>query len=225
MRVQIFPHDTTDSIVTTVKNFYGLYDGAAAGVSFEDERGNTLIARYENLMNDMTVYVRVIPDYSQASFSHGRAGRISASPTGASRAPHLDDPFHMPPPNLSQHTAFDQPFSRPSSRVACKRDSSPRANDYGRSVSAPKHRPRSDVKSRDSSLPRDAEGPNSDAGYAYSDSDGGAGSVNSSRKTRSELLASAEISVNNIVEGGRRKRAKFESSVSFYRSKRAHFHS
>ncbi|KAI4119548.1 MAG: hypothetical protein LQ345_000545 [Seirophora villosa] len=212
MRVQIFPHDTTDSIVTTVKNFYGLYDGAAAGVSFEDERGNTLIARYENLMNDMTVYVRVIPDYSQASFSHGRAGRISASPTGASRAPHLDDPFHMPPPNLSQHTAFDQPFSRPSSRVACKRDSSPRANDYGRSVSAPKHRPRSDVKSRDSSLPRDAEGPNSDAGYAYSDSDGGAGSVNSSRKTRSELLASAEISVNNIVEGGRRKRAKFESS-------------
>ncbi|KAI4145239.1 MAG: hypothetical protein LQ341_002441 [Variospora aurantia] len=212
MRVQIFPHDTTDSIVTTVKNFYGLYDGAAAGVSFEDERGNTLIARYENLMNEMTVYVRVIPDYSQQSLSHGRAGWNSAPPTGASRVPRLDEAFQMPPPQLSQTAAFEQPVSRPSSRVARKRDPSPRANNHGRSVSAPKHRARSGVKSRDASLPRDAEEPNSDAGYAYSDSDGGTGSVGSSRKTRSELLASAEISVDNIVEGGRRKRAKFESS-------------
>ena len=50
-------------------------------------------------------------------------------------------------------------------------------------------------------------------GYAdgYSDSDGGNGSVTSSRR---EAHVSAEISVNNIVEGGRRKRAKFDSSVS-----------
>src|ERR1700733_8999996 len=61
MRVNIFPHDTTDSIITTVKNFYGLYAGpsGARGVSFEDEQGNTLIARYENLRNNMVVYVRV----------------------------------------------------------------------------------------------------------------------------------------------------------------------
>lgn len=46
-----------------------------------------------------------------------------------------------------------------------------------------------------------------DHGYGGSD----AGSVSSSRR---DNLASAEISVDNIVEGGRRKRTKFESSVS-----------
>ena len=49
--------------------------------------------------------------------------------------------------------------------------------------------------------------------HAASDSDGGpASSVTGSRKA--EPLASADISLDNIVEGGRRKRAKFESSVS-----------
>src|SRR5690349_12777267 len=55
MRVHIYPHDTTDSIITTVKNFYGLYSGPGSpeGISFEDEQGNTLIARYENLRDNM----------------------------------------------------------------------------------------------------------------------------------------------------------------------------
>ena len=79
MRVQIFPHDTTDSIVTTVKNFYGLYNGATTGVSFEDERGNSLIVRYENLRNNMVVYVRVIPNYSQTAFQHGARSEQLAS--------------------------------------------------------------------------------------------------------------------------------------------------
>ncbi|KAL8936020.1 MAG: hypothetical protein Q9211_004391 [Gyalolechia sp. 1 TL-2023] len=209
MRVQIFPHDTTDSIVTTVKNFYGLYDGAATCVSFEDKRGNTLIARYENLQNGMTVYVRVLPDFSQPAFPHGRVGWNSASPISPAKAPHLDAAFQMPPPQLSQHNLLENPVSRPGSRIARKRSASPRAH---RSVSAPKHRSRPGIKSRDTSLPRNVEELNSDAMNGYSDSDGGAGSVTSSRKARSEQLASAEISVDNIVEGGRRKRAKFESS-------------
>jgi hypothetical protein len=50
----------------------------------------------------------------------------------------------------------------------------------------------------------------------YSSSDNGRDSVTSSRKAKSEL-ASAEISLDNIVEGGRRKRAKFESSVRWPR--------
>ena len=54
----------------------------------------------------------------------------------------------------------------------------------------------------------------SDAMKGYSSSDGEGGSVTSSRKARSEQLASAEISLDNILEGNRRKRAKFESSVS-----------
>ena len=67
MRVQIYPHDTTDSIVTTVKNFYGLYSSptCSKGVSFEDEQSNTLIARYENFRNNMVVYVRVIEEPAQ----------------------------------------------------------------------------------------------------------------------------------------------------------------
>lgn len=214
MRVQIFPHDTTDSIIATVKNFYGLYDGAATGVSFEDDQGHTLIARYENLRNNMVVYVRVIPDYSQPAYQHGRLGWNSTSPINAGKAPHLDEAFQMPPPpQLSQHNNFEQPVSRPGSRVARKRSASPRAGRGRRSVSAQKNLPRSGLKSRDSSLPRNAEEPHSDPLNVYSDSEGGAGSVTSSRKARSEQLASAEISVDNIVEGGRRKRAKFESSV------------
>ncbi len=55
---------------------------------------------------------------------------------------------------------------------------------------------------------------NNDAMKGYSSSDGEGGSVTSSRKARSEQLASADISLDNILEGNRRKRAKFESSVS-----------
>ncbi|KAL8656873.1 MAG: hypothetical protein Q9226_002483 [Calogaya cf. arnoldii] len=211
MRVQIFPHDTTDSIVTTVKNFYGLYDGATTGVSFEDERGTTLIARYENLRNNMVVYVRVIPDYSQTAFQHGRQWNPPNSMSPC-RAPHLDEAFQMPPPAQLTHYNIHEPISRPGSRVARKRSTSPRASRSRRSVSAQKHHARSGMKSRDTSLPRTVEEPHSDAANCYSDSDGGAGSVTSSLKARSEQLASAEISVDNIVEGGRRKRAKFESS-------------
>ncbi|KAL8899462.1 MAG: hypothetical protein Q9192_001558 [Flavoplaca navasiana] len=211
MRVQIFPHDTTDSIVTTVKNFYGLYDGATTGVSFEDERGTTLIARYENLRNNMIVYVRVVPDYLQTAFQQGRPWnqQNSLSPQGA---PHLDEAFQMRPPAQLAHHNFYEPISRPSSRIARKRSASPRLSRSRRSVSAQKHQTRSGIKSRDTSLPPTVEEPYIDALNCCSDSDGGAASVTSSLKARSEQLASAEISVDNIVEGGRRKRAKFESS-------------
>ncbi|KAL8906617.1 MAG: hypothetical protein Q9171_006202 [Xanthocarpia ochracea] len=216
MRVQIFPHDTTDSIVTTVKNFYGLYDGATTGVSFEDDRGNTLIASYENLRNDMVVSVRVIPDYTQHAFhQHGHLWNPPTS-ISPSRPPHLEEAFQMPPPVQLIHHNAHEPISRPGSRVARKRSASPRASRSRRSVSAQKHHARSGIKSRDTSLPRTVEEPASDAVNFYSDSDGGTGSVTSSRKARNEQLASAEISVNNIVEGGRRKRAKFESSVSHH---------
>jgi hypothetical protein len=70
------------------------------------------------------------------------------------------------------------------------------------------------MKSRGSSTHGSHHDPNSDAVNGYSSSDGGHGSVSGSRKAKSEQLASAEISLDNIVEGGRRKRAKFESSVS-----------
>lgn len=213
MRVQIFPHDTTDSIVTTVKNFYGLYDGAAKFVSFEDEGGNTLIARYENFKNNMVVYVRVVPDNPQPSLSIGQILHHSTSSGGIPRMAHPEETPLMLPPQPSQALTYGQPVSRPLSRVARKRSMSPRVSGNHRSSSTQKGRAWSGIKSRETSAHGNLEEINSDAINGYSSSDGGAGSLTGSRKARSEQLASAEISLDNIVEGGRRKRAKFESSV------------
>jgi hypothetical protein len=205
MRVQIFPHDTTESIVTTVKNFYGLYEGAAKGVSFEDSQGNTLIARYENFLNNMTIYVRVVPDFVKRPELQGPWAYRSASPPKLS----MDDALQMLPPQ-GQILNYGQPPSRPGSRISRKQSASPRLHKGG---SFTKSRSRSGLKSHGSSFQAGLDELNSDTINGFSDSDGGAGSVTSSRKARSEQLASAEISVDNIVEGGRRKRAKFESSV------------
>ena len=215
MRVQIFPHDTTDSIITTVKNFYGLYEGATTGVSFEDERGNTLIARFENFRNSMVVYVRVISDYSRHS-PHAQYAHNSASPLSPHRFATLDEPVQMLPPQPAQALGYVHPLSRPASRVAGKRSPSPRNGRIRRSASAQKARSQLGAKSRETSVHGNVDDINSDIINGYSSSsDNGAGSATSSRKARSELV-SAEISVDNIVEGGRRKRAKFESSVCLF---------
>lgn len=219
MRVQIFPHDTTDSIITTVKNFYGLYagPGGAKGVSFEDEQGNTLIARYENLRNNMVVYVRVIDEPSQATGAYGPSSYNSGSPiTPLAYFP--GDGNHMPPPQPAQALNYGQPMSRSDSRTSRKRSISP--NDRGRRSASintnpppsKKSRSRSGFKSRGSSVHGSFADNHSDAMNGYSSGDGATGSVSS--KTKSEHLGNTEISLDNIVEGGRRKRAKFESSVS-----------
>ncbi|MCJ1431274.1 hypothetical protein MMC27_000625 [Xylographa pallens] len=209
MRVQIFPHDTTESIVTTVKNFYGLYEGAANGVSFEDDQGNTLIARYENFRNNMIVYVRVVSDYSQPLEEHGQIPHGSTSPH---KRTHQEDVPRMLPPLPAQALHYGQPPSRPASRVSRKQSASPRLGTAQQSTSGQKSRSRSGAKGHSSSFQANLDDLNNDVANGYSSSDGGAASVTSSRKARSEQLASAEISVDNIVEGGRRKRAKFESS-------------
>ena len=211
MRVQIFPHDTTDSIVTTVKNFYGIYEGAAKGVSFEDDQGNTLIARYENFKNNMVVKVRVIPDYSPPYNAQSPMGYHPGSPF---KAPLHDDGPQMRPPQPAQILHYGQPPSRPASRVSRKQSASPRLGRSARSTSAQKMRSRSGAKSQGNSFQGTLDDVHSDTVNGYSDIDGGAGSVSSSRKAKSDQLASAEISLDNILEGNRRKRAKFESSVS-----------
>jgi hypothetical protein len=207
IRVNIYPHDATDSIITTVKNFYGLYDGN--GVSFEDKDGFTLIARYENFQDGMVVYVRIQEDVASHS---GTPPRTSMSP----RRPRLGPPFEMLPPQQSQ----GQPISRPSSRTAHNRSTSPYNNRGRRSISvtaAPKSRSRPNIKGRTGSAHGSFADYNGDLAQDYSDSDGGNASVTSSRRGKGDVLASAEISVDNIVEGGRRKRARFDSSVSrFY---------
>ncbi|KAF2225950.1 hypothetical protein BDZ85DRAFT_279611 [Elsinoe ampelina] len=169
MRVMISKHDTTDSIITTVKNFYGLYDGP--GVSFQDRDGNILIAAYENFDDGMIVFVKVSEDVPLITDPP-----VQASP----KRPKLGPPFEMRPPTQSANR------TRSPSPVSINASTKGRARSH---------------KSQDV-----------DGLDMFSDSDGGNGSVSSSRRSRAEAHASAEISVDNILEGGRRKRAKFESS-------------
>ena len=110
----------------------------------------------------------------------------------------------MLPPIQHNHTA-----SRAGSRHA-RQSHSPHPGRGRRSASVSK-RMRPSTKSRGNSSHGSFAEVNGDD---YSDSEGEHGSVSSSRRSRKEPLASAEISVDNIVEGGRRKRAKFDSSVS-----------
>jgi hypothetical protein len=188
MRVNIYPRDDTDDIITTVKNFFGLYDGN--GVSFEDKEHNTLIASYENFAEQMVVYVRVVDD----------AG--SPSTHNSPRRPRLGPAFEM--------TSVAADISRPSSRTTHKKRSmSPQAMPGHRSLSTAS-------RSRLSKRSKSAHG---DLADADSDSDTGYASVTSSRRGKIDVVASAEISVDNIVEGSRRhKRARFDSSVSLFAS-------
>lgn len=207
MRVQIYPHDTTDSIVTTVKNFYGIYDGAASGVSFEDEHGITLIARYENLRNNMTVYVRVIP---VQAYTEGYAERFySHLPVEARKRPSLGEPFQMGS-NMAPSQVLEngQSPSRPASRLARKRSMSP----TGSRRSASQHKQLSKApKSRGSSTHGSFH---DDGTVGASDSESNYGSGARAKKSHSEQLGSSDISMENILQDGRRKRPKFESSVS-----------
>lgn len=192
MRVNIYPHDTTESIITTVKNFYGLYE--RCGVTFQDRDGLTLIARYENFTNDMVVLVQVVERDAEASETSA-GPRESASPRRA---------------------RLEEASVRVGSHALQRQSPSPQPGRGRRSESATtyiKPRSRPIAKSRATSSHGSFADAHADAN-AYSDSEGGDASVTSSRRGKKEHLASAEISVDNIVEGGRRKRAKFDSSVS-----------
>lgn len=202
LRVSIYPHDTTDSIITTVKNFYGLYSapGVSKGVSFEDEERNTLIARYENFRNNMTVYVRVIEE--PLGF-HG----YHSAPVGAQG--YYGPGGYMPP-------APHQPDShapRPASRTSRLRSPSPSGGRGRRSASASTHSA-TGKKGRSRSSKNRAQLNGDSQGDSFNGDSSGDGAPGSSSGRAKEQLGVTDISVENIVEGGRRKRAKFESSVS-----------
>ncbi|KXT04558.1 hypothetical protein AC578_8622 [Pseudocercospora eumusae] len=190
MRVMISPHDTTESIITTVKNFYGLYE---YGVSFENRDGISIIAAFDNFENDMTVYVRTV---AQPPAPMSEPARDSVSPKKAT----LGAPFEMRPPNIG----VNHSPSRSAARSAGVRSVSPQSEIGRRSASAaPGAKPRVQrTKSKEQSMLGEGDG--------YSSADNDNGSVTSSRRSKAEEIK-AEITVDNIVEGGRRKRA-FESS-------------
>lgn len=194
MRVMISVHDTTESIITTVKNFYGLYE---YGVSFENKGGISIIAAYENFENDMTVYVRTVP---QPTVVNGDSAPILDSP----KRPTLGAPFEARP---SHHGSVYSP-SRTAARSAGVRSMSPQSDPPQRSASAAPG-----AKARASKLKREDNGGLGDAD-GYSSDDGANASVTSSRRSKTEQV-NAEISVDNIVEGGRRRHV-FESSVRIH---------
>ncbi|KAJ2969424.1 hypothetical protein NUW58_g9993 [Xylaria curta] len=188
LRVQIYPHDDTESIISTVKNFYGLYHGVA-GISFEDDRNNTLIARYENFSNNMVVHVRVIEETSPP------AGPFN--PNTFQPAPIA---MEYPAQQLGHH------ISRPGSRTSRRRSPSPNGNSGRRSTSVSTNPTSKKGRSRSTKN----HGSNyDDSVNGYSSGDGASGSVSGRTK---DHIGNTDISVENIVEGGRRKRAKFESS-------------
>lgn len=208
MRVQIYPHDTTDSIVTTVKNFYGLYSGptGSKGVSFEDGHGNTLIARYENFQNNMVVHVRVIDESPPAT--------IATEPLHFHTGPAASEAYYGVEGYAAQQVQrLGQDIPRPTSRSSRRRSQSPNALRGQRSDSAStngkKGRSRS-TKNRVGMAQGHTEA-YTDSLNGYSSGDGAPSSTSGKNK---EQLGNTDISVENIVEGGRRKRAKFESSVS-----------
>lgn len=204
LRILVHPQDATDSIVATVKNFYGIYEGH--GVSFEDLRGNPLVANYANLVDGMTVNVRTVPGPIYPMLAAQQSHYHHVNSAEAPRKSNLGEPFQMLPPHL--HEASRSP-SRPSSRLARKRSTSPQAQRGRRSASHQKAGSIS-AASRGSSVNGTYQ---EDAFNGYSDSEEGRSSVAGSRKARSEQYASAEISSENILQDGRRNKILFESSV------------
>lgn len=202
LRVVLNTHDSTESIITTVKNFYGIYDGR--GVSFEDAWGNTLIPSYDNLASDSTVHVRIVPSPQAIcnGYPHAaHAGDIGYEPK---RRPSLGEPFQMLPPHLREQT--DSP-SRPSSRLARKRSISPTQGRGRRSASqqkGPSFGPISRGSSANGSFQED---------NGYSDSEAGRSSISGSKRARSEQFASSDISTANVLQDGRRGQPIFDSSV------------
>lgn len=204
LRILVHPQDVTDSIVATVKAFYGIYEGH--GVSFEDVRGNSLVANYNNLVDGMTVNVRTVPGPVHPFLAAQQSHYQHVTSSDAQRRASLGDPFQMLPPHL--HEVSRSP-SRPSSRLARKRSTSPQVQRGRRSASHQKARSVS-AASRGSS----ANGTYQEDNFnSYSDSEEGRSSVAGSRKARSEQYASAEISSENILQDGRRNKILFESSV------------
>jgi hypothetical protein len=190
MVVMVSAHDTTDSIISTVRTFFGIYDGpnTVHGFSFEDQDGNTIISRYENFYDNMSVYVRVRP------VSPEHSGRPIGSEEEAQAFIRNGGEIVGSDGTLMTSADISEVFSGASSPTTGRgrRSMSPRRT----------YLPGSRSQSRKRSSVND----DLMSGYTSSDS--------SSRRSKPELLASADISLDNIVEGNRRNRAKFDSSVS-----------
>ncbi|KAK4223867.1 putative transcriptional regulatory protein C56F2.05c [Podospora fimiseda] len=209
LRVDIYPHDTTESIVSTVRNFYGIYNSASKnrGISFEDTDGHILIAQYENFYDGMDVYVRLRDELPPLPSSLGLQSYIPAAhpPRGYYNSEGYN---RQPPPPPYEHQSHVQP----NSGALQIRSPSPGSNRGRRNISMGNgNAANKKGRSRSSKNRSQAAGDNVNESFnGYSSGDGAPGSQASGRSR--EHLGNTNISLDNIVEGGRRKRPKFESS-------------
>lgn len=195
LRVTIWPHDTTESIVSTVRNFFGLgrpTERLSVGVSLEDDRANTLIPSWANFNDGGIVYVRIFERLEPLSPTHDDGpGHPSVG------LPESAGALDMAPWAQRQHISG---LSYGVSRVR-----SPSPNDLrGR-----RSTPTAILGKRSRSPPTKKSHSGSQDGYSSGDS----APASSSSRTKDRSRAT-DISVENIVEGGRRKLAKFSSAVS-----------
>lgn len=214
LRLNVRPHDTTESLMSTIRNFHGLWDTPGTkvlSISLEDQRGSTIIPRYENFEDDMAVYVRATLDSSRPGFPPSLCARANGSPiAGPGNLGNVTDE-----PRLYEHQSSTFPMLKTGFQGYIPRPPmigvSNQLPQYGHMVSG---RPELHLATRGEplSLPDGRYGPGGETGAMYSDSDEGPASTAGSKKE----IVSAEISLDNIVAGARRKRVNkgFESSVS-----------
>lgn len=177
-RVNITPSDSVDDIISTVKNFFGIYNGGSIG--FEDSKGKMFIPRYENFTIGGTAFVR------GTSFPAGDPDRFT--PAGSATQSPVKNPFPMLPP------ASNQPL-----RPAFGAMSPPPTFRRGTSASGTRSKGTTPTPFQGGPIKTEDSGDDSDA---------------ASGKSSRRGVLSADVSLDNIVEGSRRKRAKFDSSVS-----------
>jgi len=185
--LHIYPHDTTDSITTTVKNMFGIKLQDEYGLSFQDPEGRYMILRHENFSDDMTVDIRV--EENPASYPQYN-------------------------PQHPQAMFYTGPGLRGS--FSCGRSVSPSAARGRRSASAG-GRPRGMKRQASHRGEEEHYDERYPQGYYLQQPPQQflpEEESESELRSRIEPVASADISLDNIVEGSRRKRPKFSSDVN-----------
>ena len=201
---KIRPHDTTDSIMDTVKHLFGLSRQYELGISLEDCHGLSFIPSHENFADGMMVYVR-IEDSLPRNFahrhhsydlrrSHPAASRSSAySASSRSVSPQSRGRSSSATALHGRPRSLKRPAPPPTQAQPAAAQAAAQADD---TEPEPWHPADAHWYSlpHQSLLPDDEEEP----------------------RTKAASVASADISLENIVEGSRRKRPKFSADVRIH---------
>lgn len=185
LSTKINTHDSTQSIIDAVRNFFGLF---TCRLGFEDITGSHIIPSYDNFEDNATIYLRGDPDATAEPIQYALDPQ-NLSPTKT---------FPMLPP------ASNQPLSRSGSRLSNGFQLAP-GFEYTPQVSPTKNAGFDASPAEFTDHRGTGEWLMQLPGGSVEDATGGS------------KIASAEISEANIVDGGRRKRAKFDTQVRNHR--------